>query len=207
MSKPQLEERSIRSTPGREQHDEVYVGRLRRKLGADIIETVRGMGYRLGPRKRACEPRAAPLEPATAARPDADRGGGGVWLAGTAGAASCCGARRTRCSTRAAGGRRTGPAAGLRGVAVARDNRGAARRDRRSQIRTHRLRRPRRQGRRTAPVERRRPLDVPEGPPPGFSTTDRVRAFTISGVKGTISSPRPRTSRIGGGRSGGRSPL
>lgn len=27
---------------------EVFVGRLRRKLGADLIETVRGMGYRLG---------------------------------------------------------------------------------------------------------------------------------------------------------------
>lgn len=28
---------------------EVFVGRLRRKLGADLIETVRGMGYRLVP--------------------------------------------------------------------------------------------------------------------------------------------------------------
>jgi DNA-binding response OmpR family regulator len=27
---------------------EVYVGYLRRKLGADVIETVRGAGYRLG---------------------------------------------------------------------------------------------------------------------------------------------------------------
>ncbi|HEX9808710.1 MAG TPA: response regulator transcription factor [Alphaproteobacteria bacterium] len=27
---------------------EVFVGRLRRKLGADVIETVRGLGYRLG---------------------------------------------------------------------------------------------------------------------------------------------------------------
>jgi two-component system, OmpR family, response regulator QseB len=26
---------------------EVYVGYLRRKLGSDLIETVRGMGYRL----------------------------------------------------------------------------------------------------------------------------------------------------------------
>jgi two-component system OmpR family response regulator len=26
---------------------EVFVGRLRKKLGADLIETVRGMGYRL----------------------------------------------------------------------------------------------------------------------------------------------------------------
>jgi two-component system OmpR family response regulator len=27
---------------------EVYVGRMRKKLGAAVIETVRGMGYRLG---------------------------------------------------------------------------------------------------------------------------------------------------------------
>ncbi|MDP2739217.1 MAG: winged helix-turn-helix domain-containing protein, partial [Pseudorhodobacter sp.] len=27
---------------------EVYVSRLRKKLGRDAIETVRGMGYRLG---------------------------------------------------------------------------------------------------------------------------------------------------------------
>ena len=26
---------------------EVFVGRLRKKLGVDIIETIRGMGYRL----------------------------------------------------------------------------------------------------------------------------------------------------------------
>jgi len=28
---------------------EVFVGRLRKKLGVDMIETVRGMGYRVGP--------------------------------------------------------------------------------------------------------------------------------------------------------------
>ncbi|MCY1285531.1 Transcriptional regulatory protein CusR [compost metagenome] len=28
---------------------EVFVGRLRRKLGVDVIETVRGQGYRLRP--------------------------------------------------------------------------------------------------------------------------------------------------------------
>jgi two-component system OmpR family response regulator len=28
---------------------EVFVGRLRRKLGVDVIETVRGMGYRTRP--------------------------------------------------------------------------------------------------------------------------------------------------------------
>jgi two-component system OmpR family response regulator len=32
---------------------EVFVGRLRRKLGLDVIETVRGMGYRLGPTEHA----------------------------------------------------------------------------------------------------------------------------------------------------------
>ena len=26
---------------------EVFIGRLRRKLGADVIETVRGLGYRM----------------------------------------------------------------------------------------------------------------------------------------------------------------
>ncbi|MCC6719982.1 MAG: response regulator transcription factor [Acetobacteraceae bacterium] len=36
---------------------EVYIGRIRRKLGHDIIETVRGMGYRLGRKLR--EGRAA----------------------------------------------------------------------------------------------------------------------------------------------------
>ena len=28
---------------------EVFVGRLRKKLGVDLIETVRGMGYRIAP--------------------------------------------------------------------------------------------------------------------------------------------------------------
>ena len=32
---------------------EVFVGRLRRKLGIDAIETVRGMGYRIGPAEHA----------------------------------------------------------------------------------------------------------------------------------------------------------
>lgn len=36
---------------------EVFVARLRRKLGPSIIETVRGLGYRMGPSKHA-EPRA-----------------------------------------------------------------------------------------------------------------------------------------------------
>jgi two-component system OmpR family response regulator len=27
----------------------VFVGRLRKKLGGDLIETVRGMGYRISP--------------------------------------------------------------------------------------------------------------------------------------------------------------
>jgi two-component system, OmpR family, response regulator len=50
MSKPQLEERLYSFDAEVESNTiEVYIGRLRRKLGADIIETVRGMGYRLGP--------------------------------------------------------------------------------------------------------------------------------------------------------------
>jgi two-component system OmpR family response regulator len=32
---------------------EVFVGRLRKKLGVDLIETVRGMGYRIGPTENA----------------------------------------------------------------------------------------------------------------------------------------------------------
>ena len=32
---------------------EVFVGRLRKKLGVDLIETVRGMGYRIGPTAHA----------------------------------------------------------------------------------------------------------------------------------------------------------
>ncbi len=49
MSKPQLEERLYSFDAEVESNTiEVYVGRLRKKLGADVIETVRGMGYRLG---------------------------------------------------------------------------------------------------------------------------------------------------------------
>ncbi|MFS8038948.1 response regulator [Xanthobacter sp. AM11] len=49
MSKPQLEERLYSFDAEVESNTiEVYVARLRRKLGADVIETVRGMGYRLG---------------------------------------------------------------------------------------------------------------------------------------------------------------
>jgi len=32
---------------------EVFVGRLRKKLGVDLIETVRGMGYRIGQAERS----------------------------------------------------------------------------------------------------------------------------------------------------------
>jgi two-component system OmpR family response regulator len=55
MSKAQLEERPYDFDAEIESNTiEVCVGRLRRKLGADILETVRGMGYRLGaPEKRA----------------------------------------------------------------------------------------------------------------------------------------------------------
>ena len=34
---------------------DVYVAALRRKLGPDVIETVRGRGYRLRPRAAAAE--------------------------------------------------------------------------------------------------------------------------------------------------------
>ena len=51
MSKGQLEERLYAFDAEVESNTiEVHVGRLRRKLGADIVETVRGMGYRLGTR-------------------------------------------------------------------------------------------------------------------------------------------------------------
>jgi two-component system OmpR family response regulator len=55
ISKSQLEDR-LYSFEAEIQSNtiEVYIGRLRKKLGAAAIETVRGMGYRLGsPRKRA----------------------------------------------------------------------------------------------------------------------------------------------------------
>lgn len=49
MSKPQLEERLYSFGAEVESNTiEVYIARLRKKLGADVIETVRGMGYRLG---------------------------------------------------------------------------------------------------------------------------------------------------------------
>lgn len=49
MSKPRLEERLYSFGAEVESNTiEVYVARLRKKLGADVIETVRGMGYRLG---------------------------------------------------------------------------------------------------------------------------------------------------------------
>lgn len=49
MSKADLEERLYAFDADVESNTiEVYVGRLRRKLGADVVETVRGLGYRLG---------------------------------------------------------------------------------------------------------------------------------------------------------------
>ena len=39
---------------------EVFVGRLRKKLGVDLIETVRGMGYRIGADPLRVRRRAAP---------------------------------------------------------------------------------------------------------------------------------------------------
>ena len=49
LSKAQLEERLYSFNAEVESNTiEVYIGRLRKKLGHDMIETVRGMGYRLG---------------------------------------------------------------------------------------------------------------------------------------------------------------
>lgn len=49
LSKSQLEERLYEFGAEIESNTiEVYVSRLRKKLGRDMIETVRGMGYRLG---------------------------------------------------------------------------------------------------------------------------------------------------------------
>lgn len=49
FSKDQLEERLYSFDAEVESNTiEVYVGRLRKKLGHAMIETVRGMGYRLG---------------------------------------------------------------------------------------------------------------------------------------------------------------
>ena len=49
LSKAQLEERLYSYNDEVESNTiEVYIGRLRKKLGHDMIETVRGMGYRLG---------------------------------------------------------------------------------------------------------------------------------------------------------------
>ncbi len=49
LSKARLEERLYSFDAEVESNTiEVYIGRLRKKLGRDMIETVRGMGYRLG---------------------------------------------------------------------------------------------------------------------------------------------------------------
>ncbi len=49
MSKSQLEDRLYSFDSEVESNTiEVYIGRLRRKLGAQVVETVRGLGYRLG---------------------------------------------------------------------------------------------------------------------------------------------------------------
>jgi two-component system OmpR family response regulator len=50
LSKSQLEERLYEFGAEIESNTiEVYISRLRKKLGFHIVETVRGMGYRLGP--------------------------------------------------------------------------------------------------------------------------------------------------------------
>ena len=49
LTKTQLEERLYSFDTEIESNTiEVYIARLRKKIGADAIETVRGMGYRLG---------------------------------------------------------------------------------------------------------------------------------------------------------------
>ena len=49
LSKAQLEEKLYAFDSEVESNTiEVHISRLRKKLGADIIETERGMGYRLG---------------------------------------------------------------------------------------------------------------------------------------------------------------
>jgi two-component system OmpR family response regulator len=49
LSKAQLEERLYSFDAEVESNTiEVHIGRLRKKIGADMIETIRGMGYRLG---------------------------------------------------------------------------------------------------------------------------------------------------------------
>lgn len=54
LSKAQLEERLYSFNAEVESNTiEVYIGRLRKKLGHDMIETVRGMGYRLAQPKDA----------------------------------------------------------------------------------------------------------------------------------------------------------
>ena len=59
LSKSQIEERLYSFDAEVESNTiEVYVGRIRRKLGHDIIETVRGMGYRLAPKPHAGTPHA-----------------------------------------------------------------------------------------------------------------------------------------------------
>jgi two-component system OmpR family response regulator len=51
LSKEQLEQRLYSFDAEIESNTiEVHVSRLRKKMGSDIIETVRGMGYRLGRR-------------------------------------------------------------------------------------------------------------------------------------------------------------
>ncbi len=54
VTKAQMEERLYSFDAEVESNTiEVYIGRIRKKLGHDIIETIRGMGYRLGQPKRA----------------------------------------------------------------------------------------------------------------------------------------------------------
>ena len=162
LSKAQLEERLYSFDTEIESNTiEVHIARLRKKIGADMIETVRGMGYRLGTPGAGRVTRGTALaQPAPAARhrPRPRRGGA---LAGrgavVAGPAARAGDRRGL-RQRAAGGGPAHPAARLFGAAVARrGRRRPAHAARRAAPRIHHLRRARRRGAGAAAVERRRP--------------------------------------------------
>ncbi len=73
---------------------EVFVGRLRKKLGVDLIQTVRGMGY-MAPRRRRMDAgsgsraHAPPRSRHSLHRRAAVSHGGGVEFGGAAGRVSC----------------------------------------------------------------------------------------------------------------------
>ncbi len=85
MSSPRPSCSTTSGTPSEETAPnavEVYIGYLRRKLGRDVLETVRGAGYRLASIASLDEVVAAPVAAGPA---DADRGHGTVRRAGLVG--------------------------------------------------------------------------------------------------------------------------